>query len=143
MAESVKLVEKPLDLPQYGVTAFPIGMESEIDGQFTLLREKEVMYDVRDPNDESRRSLLRFSFARHSDTRILTADNLSGDYLPEDVTVNGCPGWFYADSSGWADDTVLIWSDEDAGMWFSLDGMFTREEMLYMAESVAIVDEAK
>lgn len=142
LAESVKLAEKQLNLPWYGVTDFPNGLEGEIDGQYTLLREKEIMYDVRDPNDESRRDMLRFFFARHSDTRILTADNLSDDYLPEDVTVNGCPGWFYADSTGWADDTVLIWSDEDAGMWFSLDGVFTKEELLRMAESVKMVDAA-
>lgn len=52
------------------------------------------------------------------------------------VTIHGLPADLYTGIEE-DDPSTVIWADEEAGMVFSLRGVLSEEELLYMAESIA------
>lgn len=58
----------------------------------------------------------------------------------EQADVGGLPGEFYISDT---EQSVLIWMDEETGIWYKLDAKLDPSIILHIAESVSLVDPTK
>lgn len=64
------------------------------------------------------------------------------DMTSKEVTVGNCPGQLYL-SQDPAQSSWIIWTDEEAGLLFSIDAFAEESVLLHMAESVSLVETTK
>ena len=63
--------------------------------------------------------------------------NAGEEYLQEKVSILGSAGWLYLSRSG-TEQSVLIWMDDETGMYFGISGILDRSVILHIAESVSL-----
>ncbi len=63
--------------------------------------------------------------------------NAGEEYLQEKVSILGSAGWLYLSRSG-TEQSVLIWTDDETGMYFGISGILDRSVILHIAESVSL-----
>ena len=116
-------------LPTYTLTHVPEGYE--LIDQITLETGQITTYQ----NATGDFLFFRYWYMQYGSRLTLKTE---GAEISE-VKVGSCPGQFYlmldAETSN-----ALVWQDEDAGIVYDLDGFFTEEEMLYLAERVALAE---
>ena len=116
-------------LPTYTLTHVPEGYE--LINHRVWLSGQSMFYE--NPEGE----LLVFKYGYMQQGNILGMN--TGEMEISEVKVGNCPGRFYLAPDA-ETSNALIWQDEDAGIVYDLDGFFTEEEMLYLAERVSLAE---
>ncbi len=128
IAKSVTVEETP-DLPEYAPAWIPAGFVAK---DITQGRN----YCARPYWNAATRSRvqLTYSFMRASQEYGYLVDR-SRDSV-ETVTIWGHAADFYPSDA----ENLLIWAEEDLGIFFRLEGGLSKEELVRMAESVALLE---
>ncbi len=116
-------------LPTYTLTHVPEGYE--LTDHIVWLSGQLMSYENAD------KELLVFQYSYMQSGSVIGL-NMDGVVI-SDVRVGNCPGQFYLTQDAEISN-ALVWQDEDAGIVYNLDGFFTEEEMLYLAERVALAE---
>ena len=134
IAKSITVEETP-DLPEYAPAWIPDGF---VETDITQGRH----YCSRDYWKADTRSVIRltYSFMWVSEEYGYIVDRNRDSVEP--VTVWGSPADFYPSNADMADN-LLIWTEENIGIFFRLEGGLSKGDLIRMAESVALVKTPK
>lgn len=117
-------------LPKYEITAMPEG--------YALLEESHAAeHSERYRNDDG--DYLWFEYQPMMQGAAMSVS--TEDVVVSEVKVNGCPGQLFH-SLDKDMSSAIVWIDEKSDLKFLLDGFFSDQELLRMAESVKMVDAA-
>lgn len=130
IAQSITVEETP-DLPEYAPSWIPDGFVKE-----SVTQGRNYCACPYWNADTRSRIQLTYSFMRKSEEYGYIVDRNRDSVEP--VTVWGSPADFYPSNADMADN-LLIWTEEDMGIFFRLEGSVSQDDLVRMAESVALV----
>ena len=135
MAESVAPMEEKNQTPQYEITALPEGYAENVEQRIDNGATVSLWYE----NKHGDVILLNYTYMQEGAALLTDPDD--GDRVSE-ILVNGCLGHSYVPDNP-ENFTVITWIDEPKNALFSIHALYEEQELLAMAESVALVKEKK
>jgi len=122
-------------MPRYGIVELPDGYDENDEQRIEFDNYIGLWYE----NEFGDVILFDYTYMNEATYDAIFLDE--GDVLSE-VTVNGCWGQLITPNNP-DNSALLTWIDEEANLSFSIRACYGEEEILAMAESVAIVKEKK
>ena len=127
------LGEESFPLPEMRPAGLPEGYEE------TKVLEREGWLSVTWQNENG--DCIFFDVHQmHEGTMLDIMASPGEDLSFEQADVGGLPGEFYISDT---EQSILIWMDEETGIWYKLDAKLDPSIILHIAESVSLVDPTK
>lgn len=127
--------DMPEGMPQYEITALPEGYAENVEQRIDNGATVSLWYE----NKHGDVILLNYTYMQEGAALLTDPDD--GDRVSE-ILVNGCLGHSYVPDNP-ENFTVITWIDEPKNALFSIHALYEEQELLAMAESVALVKEKK
>ena len=124
------LGEKTAELPNYRPAWLPEGYEESA----AVCRDNRISITYQ--NEDG--GCIFFDAGYMQDGMSINVIPNAGEaYSPETVSILGSSGLLYLSRSE-AEQSVLIWTDDETGLYFEVDGILDRSVILHIAESVSL-----
>ena len=131
LAESVALVEEKYEIPQYKISALPEGYVENEEKRIQMPEYGRVLYE----NNDQQWLWLRYVYIQQGAASVINTEG--AEVKP--VKINGHTGQLFLSENFEEQDNTVTWIDEANRIQFTVDGHFDEDELLTIAESVAIV----
>ena len=121
--------DRPKEMPLYEITALPEGFSEDVDRRFVTLGQIARVYT----NDHG--DIIDLHYLYMTQGALMDINPLDDEM--SEITVNGMKGLLFVPKDP-ESMTLVTWIDEKANLHFSLRAALSPEEILKLAESVAL-----